>query len=56
MMEANLIVVCSSVDGALDLFDQCAVLAANSKENMDYLKAVIREEGSVTKDGSIWRD
>ena len=49
--------VCSSIDGPLDPFDQCAVLAANSKENLDYLKKVIREEaGGTRKDGSIWRD
>ena len=48
--------VCSSMDGLLDPFDQCAVLAANSKENLDYLREVIWEEGSTTKEGSIWRD
>ncbi len=49
--------VCSSIDGPLDPFDQCPVLAANSKENLDYLKNVIKEEaGGTKKDGSIWRD
>ncbi len=49
--------VCSSLDGPLDLFDQCAVLAANTEENLDYLKNVIREEANgVKKDGTIWRD
>jgi hypothetical protein len=49
--------VCSSIDSPLDPFDQCAVLAANSKENLDYLKTVIKEEaGGTRKDGSIWRD
>ena len=48
--------VCSSMDGPLDPFDQCAVLAANSKENLDYLREVIWEEGGTTKEGSIWRD
>ena len=49
--------VCSSIDGPLDPFDQCAVLAANSEENLNYLRNVINEEASGTKkDGSIWRD
>ncbi len=49
--------VCSSTDGPLDMFDQCAVLACNSRENLDYLKRVIREEAGERRDtGSIWRD
>ena len=48
--------VCSSLDGPLDPFDQCAVLAANTQENMDYLRTVIEEEGGIRKEGSIWRD
>ena len=59
---ANLIVeeaggVCSSLDGPLDLFDQCAVLAANSPENLERLKRSIKEEsGDFHTSGSIWGD
>ena len=48
---------CSSLDGPLDLFDQCPVLAANNEENLDYLKKVIIDEiGDKRREGSIWRD
>ena len=48
---------CSSIDGPLDPFDQCAVLAANSQENLEYLKKVIKEESGGTElTGSIWDD
>ena len=59
---SNLIVeeaggVCSSIDGPLDPFDQCAVLAANSKDNLERLKKLIKEEiGDLRDTGSIWRD
>ena len=59
---SNLIVeeaggICSSIDGPLDPFDQCAVLAANTPENLEYLKKVIREEsGGMKLTGSIWDD
>ena len=47
--------VTTSLDGPLDMFDQCAVLAANSKENLDRLrKVVIDEIGDERKTGSIW--
>ncbi len=49
--------VCSSIDGPLDMFDQCGVLACNTAENLDYLKKVIKEEAGAKRDtGSIWRD
>ena len=49
--------VCSSVEGPLDPFDQCAVLAANSPENLERLKKIIKEESGDTKmTGSIWDD
>ena len=59
---SNLIVeeaggVCSSIDGPLDPFDQCAVLAANDTGNLEYLKKVIRDEsGGIRDTGSIWDD
>ena len=49
--------VCSSLDGPLDPFDQCAVLASNNKRNLDRLKDVIIDVvGEKRDDGSIWRD
>ena len=59
---SNLIVeeaggVCSSLDGPLDPFDQCAALAANTLENLEYLKKVVKEEsGDMKLTGSIWDD
>ena len=59
---SNLIVeeaggVCSSIDTPLDPFDQCAVLAANSKENLENLRKTIKEEaGDCRCTGSIWGD
>lgn len=45
----------SSLDGPLNLFDQCPVLAANNKENFDYLKSTIIEElKDIRPEGSIW--
>ena len=47
--------ICSSLDGPLDPFDQCAVLACNNKKNLDRLKEVIIDEiGDERKAGSIW--
>ena len=49
--------VCSSIDGPLDLFDQCGVLAANSEENLEYIRDVVLNEiGDKRKEGSIWGD
>ncbi len=48
---------CSSIDGPLDMFDQCMVLACNNDENLNYLKKVVKEEtGGNVDTGSIWRD
>ena len=49
--------MCSSLDGPLDMFDQCAVFAANSRDNLDYLRDVVLEEMADSRPGgSIWRD
>ena len=48
---------CSSLDGPLDLFDQCPVLAANSADNLEYLReTVISVAGDRRPEGSIWGD
>lgn len=45
----------SSLDGPLNIFDQCSVLAANNKENLDYLRNVVIEElKDIRPQGSIW--
>lgn len=47
--------ICSSLYGELDLFDECPVLAANSENNLKYLKTVIMEEkGDFEPEGTIW--
>ena len=45
----------TSVDGPLDLYDQCTVMAANNEENLEYLKGIVRKAmGDFRITGSIW--
>lgn len=47
---------CQSIDGPLDLLDQCTVLASNNAGNMARLKDVVLSEiGDFRIEGSIWR-
>ena len=45
----------TSIDGPLDLYDQCTTMAANNRENLEYLRDIVkRTMGDFRITGSIW--